>query len=110
MIAQQTEKRIDAECSKWQQATIATENVIVEDEFMTTALLDQLQQLYLLFCKRRKIQPQLGRHQIEEQFDFIKDEIEQIRDIISIANDGTADEIKSDVAQCGSAMERLQID
>lgn len=90
---------------KWEEALTTTENVIISNEFMATGLLDQLQQLYLLFCKRRNVQPEFRRHQIEEQFDYIKDEIEIIQDIIEISNDVLTDEIQSDVAQFGSALD-----
>lgn len=65
-------------------------------------LLDQIQQLYLLFCERSGVEPKFGREQVEEQLDFIKMEIEITMDIHKMAYEMMALESRSDIAEYGS--------
>lgn len=64
--------------------------------------LDQIQQLYLLLCKRNNMEPVLRRDQIEKQLDFIKNEIETIHEIIAMSREMLAIETRSDIAEFGS--------
>lgn len=64
--------------------------------------LDQIQQLYLLLCKRNNAEPKLRRDQIEAQLDFIKNEIETIQEIFEVSQEMIAIENRSDIAEYGS--------
>lgn len=75
---------------------------IKDKESTTTQLLDQIQQLYALFCKRNGIPIAFGRQQIEEQLDYIKDEMKYLQDVIECAADINENEDKSIIAQNGS--------
>lgn len=65
-------------------------------------LLDQIQQMYLLLCSRNCEEPQFKREQIDEQLDYIKREIEMILEIIDLARELEALEMRSDIASYGS--------
>lgn len=69
---------------------------------MTNQLLDQIEQLYALFCKRNGVPVSFERHQIEEQLDYIKDEMTFLQDVIKSAADISENEKKSVIAQNGS--------
>lgn len=77
-------------------------DVITEKEKETFMLLDQIQQLYLLLCKRSGIEPEYKRDQVEEQLDYIKREIEILEEIIEMAEEMTELENRSDIAEHGS--------
>lgn len=80
----------------------STKNAIVEKRKQTFMHLDQIQQMYTLLCKRNGIDPKYKRDQIEEQLDFIKDEIVTIQEIIELSNEMLAIETRSDIAEYGS--------
>lgn len=75
---------------------------IKDNESSTTQLLDQIQQLYALFCKRNDIPIAFERHQIEEQLDYIKEEMKYLQDVIKCAAEISENEDKSTIAQNGS--------
>lgn len=75
---------------------------IKDKESVTTQLLDQIQQLYALFCKRNGVPIAFARHQIEEQLDYIKDEMKYLQDVIHCAAEISGNEDKSIIAQNGS--------
>lgn len=78
------------------------EEIITEEEKEAFMELDQIQQLYLMFCQRNGIEPEFKREQVEEQLDFIKMEIEIMFDIIKMANEMMDLESRSDIAEHGS--------
>lgn len=78
------------------------EEIITEEEKEAFMELDQIQQLYLMFCQRNGIEPEYKREQVEEQLDFIKMEIEIMFDIIKMANEMMDLESRSDIAEHGS--------
>lgn len=80
----------------------ATKSKIIEKEKEAFMMIDQIRQLYLLFCKRSGEEPKLKLDQVEEQLDFIKQEIEITMQIIEMANEMTELETRSDIAECGS--------
>lgn len=80
----------------------STKNAVVEKRKQTFMHLDQIQQMYTLLCKRLGIDPKYKRDQVEEQLDFIKDEIETIQEIIELSNEMLAIETRSDIAEYGS--------
>ena len=90
------------ESLKWEKILAGTKDVISDKEALTFCLLDQIQQLYRMFCKRNNIEPIFQRHQIEEQLDFIKEEIDTIHEIIQLSDQLMAKEQRSDVANAGS--------
>lgn len=69
---------------------------------MTRRLLDQIQQMYKLFTQRNGEEVTFKRHEVEEQLDYIKDEIETIQEIIDTSKQMMDKEAKSDIAQDGS--------
>lgn len=80
----------------------STKNAIAEKETLTFRLLDQIQQLYGLFCKRGGVPVEYSRDQVEEQLDFIKEEIDYCQDVLKYAKTLMADEKKSQKAEHGS--------
>lgn len=87
---------------EWEKSLESTKNVIIDKEFLTWRLLDQIQQLYKLFCQRNSVDVSLKRHEVEEQLDYIKEEIETIQEIIDASEQMMDRESKSDIAQDGS--------
>ncbi len=75
---------------------------IKDKESTTTQLLDQIQQLYALFCKRNGTAITFERQQIEDQLDYIKDEMKYLQDVIKCAAEINEIEDKSIIAQNGS--------
>lgn len=80
----------------------SAKSTIIDNEQLSFALLDQIQHLYLLLCKRNHQKPKFTRKQIKEQIDFIADELETIQEIIQLSNEMIAKETRSDIAQCAS--------
>lgn len=87
---------------KWEKILAATKDVIADKETITFRLLDQIQQLYGLFCKRNNESNVFDRNKINEQLDYIKNEIEFMQDVIQASNDMMMNEKKSLIAQHGS--------
>lgn len=90
------------ESFKWSKVLAVSKECIKDKESTTTQLLDQIQQLYALFCKRNGIPISFERHQIEEQLDYIKDEMKYLQDVIKCAAEINENEDKSIIAQNGS--------
>lgn len=80
----------------------STKNAVVEKQRQAFMHLDEIQQLSALLCKRNGNDPKFKRDQVEQQLDFIKDEIETIQEIIDLANEMMANETRSDIAEDGS--------
>lgn len=91
-----------AKCVKWEKSLESIKEAIVDKEFLTCRLLDQIQQLYMLFCKRNNENVVFYRDQVEEQLDYIKEEIETIQEIIDVSKTMLEKEERSDIAQDGS--------
>lgn len=87
---------------KWENVLPSAKKIITDEEKDTFMLLDQVQQLYQLFCKRNNIEPEFKREQVEEQLDFIKMEIEIMCDVLEMANEMMELENRSDIAEHGS--------
>lgn len=79
-----------------------TKGAVVDKQTQTFMHLDQIQQIYALLCNRNGINPKFKREQVEEQLDFIKEEIETIQEIIELSFEMVAIETRSDIAECGS--------
>lgn len=90
------------QCLKLENVLASTKNAVVEKQRQAFTHLDQIQQLYALLSRRNGNDPKFKRDQVEEQLDFIKDEIETIQEIIELANEMMAIETKSDIAEYGS--------
>lgn len=95
------EKR-HGEFLKSETSLALAKSTIIDNEQLSFALLDQIQQLYLLLCKRNHQKPRFTRKQIKEQIDFIAEELDTIQQIIQLSNDMVAKETRSDIAQCAS--------
>lgn len=80
-----------------------TKDVIANKEKETFMMMDQIQQMYLLLCERNGIEPKFKREQIEEQMDYIKNEVELIVQILEMASQMVDLETLSNVAEHGSA-------
>lgn len=94
--------RAKEKCTKWENALEATKDAIVDKEYLTWRLLDQIQQLYKLFTQRNSEDVILKRQEVEEQLDYIKEEIETIQEIIEASKEMMNREAMSDIAQDGS--------
>lgn len=99
---QKTYEVAKGDCVKWEKSLEAIKSTIVDKEFVTCRLLDQIQQLYMLFCKRNNEDVVFHRHQVEEQMDYIKEQIETIQEVIQVSKTMILNEDKSDIAQNGS--------
>lgn len=80
----------------------AAKDVVASEEMEIHLLLDQIQQLYLLFCQRSGVEPKFKREEVDEQLDFIKDEIEILTEIIKASHEMMELESRSDIAEHGS--------
>lgn len=80
----------------------AAKDVIASEEMETNMLLDQIQQLYLLFCQRNGVEPKLKREEVDQQLDFIKNEIEILTATIKLSHQMMELETRSDIAEHGS--------
>lgn len=87
---------------KWEKVLPAAKDVVASQEMETHMLLDQIQQLYLLFCQRSGVEPKFKREQVDEQLDFIKDEIEILMEIIKMSHEMMEQDSRSDIAEHGS--------
>lgn len=81
-----------AETIKWGRVLVATKNCIAEKETLQFRLLDQIQQLYGLFCARNGIEPVFRRDQVEQQLDVIKEEMEFLAEVLAKSRKVMADE------------------
>lgn len=91
-----------AESIKWGRVLATTKDSIAEKESVTFRLLDQIQQLYGLLCRRSGVPVKFGRDQVEEQLDVIKGEIQFFQDVIEHADKLMTDEKKSQIGTHGS--------
>lgn len=87
---------------KWEGVLNPGKDILIEKEKETFMILDQIQQLYLLLCKRSGTEPIYKRDQVEEQLDFIRRENQIMEEIIEMAEEMTALETRSDIAEHGS--------
>lgn len=79
-----------------------TKDSIADKEAVTFQLLDQIQQLYGLFCRRSGVPVKFFRDQVEEQMDVIKGEIQFFQDVVEHAEKLMTDEKKSRMGTHGS--------
>lgn len=91
-----------AESIKWGRVLATTKDSIAEKETVTFRLLDQIQQMYALFCRRSGVPVKFGRDQVDEQLDVIKGEIQFFQDVIEHADKLMNDEKKSRIGTHGS--------
>lgn len=75
-----------ADTIKWSRVLISTKRCIAEKEMISFRLLDQIQQVYRLFCARKNAEPVLRREQIEEQLDYVKGEMEFLANLLALVN------------------------
>lgn len=80
----------------------AANNVAAAQEMETYMLLDQIQQLYLLYCQRNGVEPKFKREEVEKQLDYIKTEMEINAEIIKLSHEMMELETRSDIAEHGS--------
>lgn len=102
MYLQKNYEKSRDEFLKWETILGSAKSTIIDNEQLSFALLDQIQHLYLLLCKRNHQKPKFSRKQIKEQMDFIAEELDTIQEIIRLSNDMMVKEIRSDLAQCAS--------
>lgn len=93
---------VKAEQLKWENVLPAAKDVVAAEEMETQMLLDQIQQLYLLFCERSGVEPKFKREQANEQLDFIKKEIEIMTAVIKLSHEMMELDTRSDIAEHGS--------
>lgn len=87
-----------AETSKWARILMATKTCILDIELLSFRLLDQIQQLYGLLCARNGAERKFKREQVEEQLDYIKEEMEFLSDVLKMSHKMMADEKKAAAA------------
>lgn len=57
---------------KWEDVLPAAKELAASEEKEVYMLLDQIQQLYLLYCQRNGDEPKYQRGDAENQLDYIK--------------------------------------
>lgn len=85
----------------------AAKKLAASQEMEVNMLLDQIQQLYLLYCQRNGVEPTFKRKDVDKQLDYIKTEMEKMRAIIDLANKMTELETRSDIAEHGSGKSHI---
>ncbi|XP_063696027.1 cilia- and flagella-associated protein 73-like [Culicoides brevitarsis] len=94
---------IKQESLKWEKILATTKDHISDNELITNRLLDSINQLYRLLCKRNDVESKFLRTNPEAQLDYIKDEIEMLQKISSLAHLKLHKELKSSsVAEKGT--------
>lgn len=88
-------EKAHSEGLQWERVLIESRNVIVGEELKFTRLIDATRQLYLLLCKRNGKEPNLRDTSVEDQLDYIKDEIEILRTVLEKATAFMATEEQS---------------
>lgn len=108
LFLQKDYEKSKADCVKWETTLEQTKEEIVSKEFLTCRLLDQIQQIYGLFCKRNGEDIVFKRDEVEKQLDYIKEEIETIQEIIQVSKKIMEKESRSDIAQHGSVNNKVK--
>uniref|UniRef100_A0A1A9W2I6 DUF4200 domain-containing protein n=1 Tax=Glossina brevipalpis TaxID=37001 RepID=A0A1A9W2I6_9MUSC len=70
-----------AECSKWEKILANAKNTVALHDLDKDRALDGIHYMYRLLCKRRNREPVFYRVDVENQLDYIKSEIELLRDV-----------------------------
>ncbi|XP_055635628.1 uncharacterized protein LOC129775223 [Toxorhynchites rutilus septentrionalis] len=74
------------ECLKWEQSITSTKNYMALNEMKTNCMLDVIFHLYDTICKRRGESPKFSMEHVEQQLDFIKEEVGLMQEVMSVAN------------------------
>lgn len=93
---------IKQESLKWEKILATTKDHISDNELITNRLLDSINQLYRLLCKRNDVEAKFLRTNPEAQLDYIKDEIEMLQKISKLAHLKLNKEQSSSVAEKGT--------
>lgn len=91
-------EKSSAECLQWENILVSTKNIIGEKERSASMRLDQIHQLYILLCNRSGVEPEFKKNQVEQQFDFIKTEIESLQEIVQMSEEMVAIETRVNIA------------
>lgn len=87
---------------QWESVLPAAKDVSASEEMEVNMLLDQIQQLYQLYCQRNGVEPKFKRVDVDKQLDYIKTEMEKMMAIIDLAHEMMEQETRSDIAEHGS--------
>lgn len=93
---------VKQESLKWEKILATTKDYISDNELITNRLLDSINQLYRLLCKRNEVEPVFLRTNPEAQLDYIKDEIEMLQKISKLAEEKLAKEQSSSIPEKGT--------
>ncbi|XP_055911319.1 uncharacterized protein LOC129945538 [Eupeodes corollae] len=75
--------QVHSECARLENIIGSTKDCINEHKFNTNRIVDEISIMYRLLCRRRGLCPVLSKDDIELECDFIKSEIEILRDVIN---------------------------
>lgn len=87
---------------EWENVLPAAQDVTASQEMEVHRLLDQIQQLYLLYCQRNGVEPKFKREEVDKQLDYIKTQMEMMTAIIELSHEMMELETRSDIAEHGS--------
>lgn len=87
---------------QWEQVLTESRDFIVNEEVKFNRIIDSTRQLYLLLCKRNGKDPNLKHVSVEGQLDFIKDEIDILRNVLDKATKFMATEERSLLGEKGT--------
>lgn len=87
---------------EWENVLPAAQDVTASREMEVHRLLDQIQQLYLLYCQRNGVEPKFQRKEVDKQLDYIKTQMEMMTAIIELSHEMMELETRSDIAEHGS--------
>ncbi|XP_055378546.1 uncharacterized protein LOC129610161 [Condylostylus longicornis] len=75
-----------SESFKWEKLMATTKDCIAENELTCDRVMDAIQNMYKILCKRNEIDPEYKREDIESILDFIKDEVEILQTVVKICH------------------------
>ncbi|XP_055606034.1 myosin heavy chain, skeletal muscle-like [Uranotaenia lowii] len=73
------------ECLKWEKSITTSKSYMKDNEMKTNVISDAIYHLYSLISKRLGEPPKFIRQEVENQLDFIKEEIGTLQAILNIA-------------------------
>lgn len=106
MFLQRCYNTATSESLKWETILAATKDLIADNELTTFRLVDSIRQLYKLFAARNNEENLIGGNNYEEMLDYVKEQMEIIKEVIRVSNVRIAKEQKSLLAEKGSVGRR----
>ena len=91
---------------QWEQVLGKCRLVIVDEELKYTRIVDSTRQLYLMLCRRNGRDPNLKEASLEDQLDYVKEEIEILVEVLEKATAFMATEEQSLQGEQGTGPEK----